>query len=242
VSVGFAGNTTTLPDLPLTVNSSDGAGCVLSVTQLDADGDTFTTAAPITLGPAPGFAPTASFFTGTLGDAFYANANIAPLDFSTPVLITVEFSDVPDAVMPVVITSTTSSAAQSTIPSPGYTAVSTVAIAQNAGLVTGQSGNVTFTLPAGATAGESYVIVNGPTSPQTSFTSDDFAFNNAGSKGISAVTAIPISPPPFTIDATVLVPNDTPVPSSALIIIQHVDNTTHDKTYETVEYDFAGNQ
>jgi hypothetical protein len=229
-SVSFVGPGAPLLFAPLLVNSSDGATCQLAVTQLDAMGGTYTTPSPIPLGGV--FGPTASLFIGPGAppDELYANADITPDDFSTSVVIDVETSDNPTEVTPVTIKATTAVAIQSGTPSPDYAAVSTVGIAENAGTVTGQSGNVTLTF--NVTPGESYDVVNFPTPPMLSFTFDDEFFN-------APVPHFPISGNPFTIDAATLVPNGTPVPSSSVIFIQHVDSATQNKTYETVEYDFA---
>jgi hypothetical protein len=257
-----------LPFAPLLVNSSDLAGCQLTITELDATAGVYTTATPITL--LTGFEPAASLFTTGIGpgsDEFYANAQINPADFSTPVTINVETSDNANDVTPVTITATISIATQTTIPAPDYAAVSDVSFASDftTGLVTAQSGDVTLTLPLppgppAPQAGESYLIATGlggvpilpppPVGPgipapivppeSGSFAADDFAFNNAGTGPYSAIVLIPAPFLTFTVDSTALIPTGTPVPSTSIIIIQHVDLATSVKTYETVEYDFAG--
>jgi len=225
--INFDGTSTGLDP---TVDSADGAACILTVFELDTLTAQYLTGSAIALAGTYAIAP--SLFTPLGGgEGFYANAIVTPADFTTAFIVNVETSDDPTPVTPVTITAgmvRVATATQSGIAPPAYTQTNDLGVVEDPTFVV-QSVSGGSTLTSAGQTGENYIITQAPFTP--SFTADDNAFNTL------PPTAFPATTPTF--NAVDLIQTGETLPQTTTIIIQHVDDATGDRTYETFQYIFA---
>ncbi len=233
-----AGNLT-MDHSPISVVLNNGASCVLTLTELVTSENTQTTyTANPPIGLAASYAgPASSFASGSNPIAFWGNAKIAPADFSTNFVVTIEYSDNPQLTASNVNASYTTVSASSSPTlwaSPNYQLDLALTVNVDNQLVIQGSSSGTVTLDGATVTGTGYYIDMGALPVGT--TNLTFAALDAGYR--AAVTSTP--PSPFTLALSALgLPGTLSSTTYRTIVIQRLDSASNTVSYQAFQISFT---